>query len=149
MSLIESLQYHAEAAPTTYFLHNRTVYPDEVFSADGFLPLIGRIAERRLARAFENDTLRCGFVYTQTRESLFKERFEITPFGENLYPDSVRLSTLAQVSRDVVGLGFSATLDLTPVYDFFYNLKMENRNALRDNADEVQKWPLYLPIRVS
>lgn len=149
MNLIDSLGAHAESHVTTYFLHGRMIYPDEIFGADGFLPLIGRMAERRLSRTLEGVKQTCGFVYTPFAASVFKEKIDILPAGDGIYEDSLRLAALVHTCRDVVGMGMDATLDLTPVYEFFTGLKRENRDALRDANEEFAQWPLYQPIQVS
>lgn len=149
MNLIESLQTLAEAAPTTYFLQGRMIYPDEIFSAQGFLPLIGRMAERKLARTLEGAALGCGFNYTPFRESIFKERIDIALSGDGIHADSVRLAALNAASRDVVGMGEDGTLDLTPVYEYFNSMKQESRNALREATEECSTWPLYQHIQAS
>lgn len=148
MNLIEILQDHAEKrTTTTYFLRGRMIYPDEIFAANGFLPLIGRMAERRVARALGNKEMRCGFSYAPYRDSIFKERMDIAPVGDGIYANSLRLNALVEAALDVVGLGLDMTLDLTPVFSFFNTMPMQERSALRHKEDLV--WPLYLPMQVS
>lgn len=189
MNIFDAVLEHAQLQPTQYFLRGRTAYADEIFCPEGFLPLIGRMAECRLGRVLSDQegfyplvggvsgcascgmphesaaidapgqtcphcgfvarpvTDCCGFSYIPLRESIFKERIQALPAGAGVAEDSLRLAALLQSCRDVVGLGLDATLDLTPVYDFFAAMQHDQRELLR--TDERASWPLYQAIRVS
>jgi hypothetical protein len=149
MNIVEALQSHAEAQATTYLLNGRMMYPDEVFGADGFLPLIGRMAERRLARVMEGVNFTSGFSYLPVKGTLFAERIDVRPCteGAQVFEDSLRLAALVAASADVVGLGIEGTLDLTPVYAFFTGMAQERRDTLSRNEEVT--WPLYQPVHLS
>lgn len=148
LNIIEALQAHAETFETSYLLAGRMMYPDEIFCAEGFMPLIGRMAERRLRRNLNNPDMNCGFSYVPLREGVFKEALMILPERDPMVSDSMCLAALRAACVDVVGMGVEGTLDLTPVFEFFTGTKPEQRNAMRQQSEEPITWPLYQPVRV-
>jgi hypothetical protein len=147
MNLVEHLQSHAETHPTVYFLAGRRIYPDEIFHDSGFLPLIGRLAEKAARRVFKNEGLsRCGFIYTPAPKALFCEKIDIKPCEVGgLLADSMRLAFLVSASSSVVGMGHEGAVDLTPLYNFFMQIRPEERSAQVDELPET-KWPLYQTV---
>lgn len=144
--LLEQLLERAQKFDTTYMLKGRIAYPDEIFNVNGFMPLIARMAERRLKRVLEDAKVACGFSYLPHRNSVFKEILMVAPEKEGMLADSIILSTLDATSRELLGMGISGVMDLTPVYEAFTNMDPEQRNALKDK--ELTPWPLFQPIRV-
>ena len=140
INIIEALQMHAEERAavnnTVYFLKNRIIYPDEIFSTIGFLPLIARVAQKAARRLLDADTLsECGFVYSPYKDA-------------GILPDNMRLLFLRNASVSVVGMDFAGALDLTPIHDFFMEIRQEERSARLEKLDDSQ-WPLYRPVQVS
>lgn len=149
MNIVEALQAHAETHPTIYFLNGKMAYPDEIFCVGGFLPLIGRMAEQSVRRSLAGQNLgQCGFVYTPFRNSLFCEKIDVMPVDAGILEDSMRLSFLCNASANIVGMGYDGAIDLTPVYDFFMRVRVEDRDALVDHNEE-STWPLYQRIQAS
>lgn len=149
MNIIEALQAHAEAQDTTYLLDGRMIYPDEIFSAEGFMPLLGRLVEYRLSRNLNRPDLQCGFAYTPSRVGVFKEVMILTGDCDVIMTDAIRLLALRQVAVDTVLMGKPGTVDLTPVYLFFAGKHPEQRNRLRDQQPEELTWPLAQQVRVT
>jgi hypothetical protein len=152
-NLIEELQAHAQTYETGFFMNGRIMYADEVYSPNGFMPLIGRFAERAMQRTLGIEIgkgKQCGFAYLPYASALLYERLDVAPVDENTLDDSLRLAYLRYASEQVVGLGYQGTLDLSPVYEYFMSMRDDERNAMRDaRHEEPVTWPLYQPIQVS
>lgn len=137
----------AEEFRTTFWLDGGIVYADEVFNAQGFMPLLGRMAERKLMRTLAIPSERCGFSYLPDRAGLFSECFNAAPAEDDILEDAIRLAALHDAARDVVGLGYPGALDITPVFNYFRAMNRESRNEIVKNDDkDLPKWPLYQPI---
>lgn len=154
MNLIEALLAAAESPErpdeerTTFWLDGRIMYADEVFSAQGFLPLLGRMAERKLMRTLNVENLLCGFSYLPDHAGIFSECFNAASAREGILEDGMRLAALHTAACEVLGLGFPGAVDITPVYSFFTSLAREKRDELLTLDDkEIKAWPLYQPMR--
>ncbi|MGX9718296.1 hypothetical protein ACWYXJ_29135 [Janthinobacterium lividum] len=150
MNIMEALLATAERDDlpedqrTTYWLDGGIVYPDEIFSAQGFMPLLGRMAERKLMRTLTIPDIRCGFSYIPDRAGLLGECFSAAPSTGGVLEDGLRLAALAESARDVLGMGKPGIINITPVFDFFQGLSRDQRNALQQAEDkELKQWPLY------
>lgn len=150
MNLTESLLAAAEpthlpeSQHTTYWLDGQIIYADEIFSPSGFMPLLGRMAERKVARILATDGMTCGFNYQPNRDTIFGELCFTEAAGEGIYEDSIRLSALVDVAQKVLGMGHKGAIDITPVYKFFMGLERGARDALLQADDkELKSWPLY------
>lgn len=150
MNLIEALLATAEREDipedqrTTYWLDGGIIYPDEVFSAQGFLPLLGRMAERKLARTLTSPEINCGFSYIPDRAGMFGECFMASQPSGGVLEDSFRLAALCEAARDVLGMGTPGIIDITPVFEFFRAMPRDARDGLQKAEDkELKQWPLY------
>lgn len=150
MNLIESLLAAAEPTHipedqrTTYWLQGQIIYADEIYSPTGFMPLLGRMAERKVARILPADGMSCGFVYQPGRDTIFGEMCFTAEPAKGIYEDSIRLAALVDVSQKVLGMGYKGAIDITPVYQFFMGLERGARDALLQADDkELKSWPLY------
>jgi hypothetical protein len=158
VNLIEALRATADpegadeetsVAKTTYWLDGRIIFPDEVYDAQGFLPLLGRMAERKLMRTIGATSAQCGFTYLPDRDGLFGERFGAAMSGnEEILQDNLRLAALCAAAEEVLGMGYPGALDITPVYNFFMGMTRDARNALLQ-VEELKLWPLYQPLPVN
>lgn len=153
-TIIDSLLAVAEQsdAPenerTTFWLAGRILYPDELFSPQGFMPLLARMAERQIKRMLDAPDMHCGFEYTPDRNALFSEACFALPAGGNVLEDGVRLPALVDVSRQVLGLGYQGSVDITPVYEFFTGMTGQARDAIKQADDkEIKAWPLYKVLK--
>lgn len=154
MNLIEALLAAAESTArseedrTVFWLDNSIIYADEVFSAQGFLPLLGRMAERKVMRTLDVPDLRCGFSYLPDHAGIFSECFNASPAAEGILEDGLRLAALHSAACDVLGLGYPGAVDITPVYTFFTGMARDSRDALIKLDDkELVAWPLYQPLQ--
>jgi hypothetical protein len=153
VNLIEALLAGAESMArseeerTVFWLDGSIIYPDEVFSAQGFLPLLGRMAERKLMRTLDAPDLRCGFAYLPDHAGIFSECFNAAPARDGILEDGLRLAALHTAACDVLGLGYPGAVDITPVYTFFTGLARDKRDELLKLDDkEIKAWPLYQPL---
>jgi len=154
VNLIDALLAAAESMAkseeerTIFWLDNRIIYADEVISAQGFMPLLGRMAERKLMRTLDVPNLQCGFSYLPDQVGIFGECFNAAPAREGILEDGMRLMALHTVACDVLGLGFPGAVDITPVYTFFTSLARDKRDELLKLDDkEITAWPLFQPLR--
>lgn len=150
MNLIESFLGAAapddlpESQRTTYFMSGKIVYADEIYSADGFMPLLGRMAERKLARVLNSDALVMGLEYVPHKATIFGETCFAKEAGPGVFEDSVRLPALMAVAESVLGLGYRGAVDITPVYDYFMGLTRDARDKILQAEDEgTISWPLF------
>lgn len=138
MKVIDALQAHAttEENKTAYFLRDRKIGVDEVFSPDGFLPLICRFAEKQLKENMTGANETCGFIYIEDEGTIFGEKVEISEVEKGkIFENNFRLGALIISASAVVGMGIEGSIDLTPVYDHFIKA---------DDSKEVSpRWPLY------
>jgi len=154
LNLMEALLATAEREDiqedqrTTYWLGDGIIYPDEIFSAQGFMPLLGRMAERKLMRTLTATDIRCGFSYLPDRAGIFGECFTAAPSTEGVLEDSLRLAALAEAAREVLGMGKPGVIDITPVFNFFRAMPREQRASLNQVEDkELKQWPLYQQLQ--
>lgn len=154
MNLMEALLATAERDDipedqrTTYWLDGGIIYPDEVFSAQGFMPLLGRMAERKLMRTLTSPEINCGFSYIPDRAGMFGECFAAAPPTGGVLEDSLRLAALCEAARDVLGMGIPGIIDITPVFEFFRAMPRDERSSLHQVEDkELKQWPLYQPMQ--
>lgn len=154
MNLMEALLATAERDDipedqrTTYWLDGGIIYPDEIYCAQGFMPLLGRMAERKLMRTLTSTDIRCGFSYIPDRAGIFGECFTAAPSTEGVLEDSLRLAALAEAARDVLGMGMSGVIDITPVFEFFRAMPRDQRTNLHQVEDrELKQWPLYQQLQ--
>lgn len=154
MNLMEALLATAEQDDipddqrTTYWLDGGIIYPDEVFSAQGFMPLLGRMAERKLTRTLISPEINCGFSYLPDRAGMFGECFMAAAPVNGVLEDSLRLAALCEAARDVLGMGTPGIIDITPVFEFFRAMPREQRSGLPQAEDkELKQWPLYQTMR--
>lgn len=150
MNLIEALLATAEQDDvsedrrTTYWLDGGIIYPDEVFSAQGFTPLLGRMAERKLNRTLISTEISCGFSYIPDRAGIFGECFMAAAPTGGVLEDGLRLAALCEAARDVLGMGKPGIINITPVFEFFRAMPREERGGLTQAEDkELKQWPLY------
>ena len=150
MNLMEALLATAEQDDipedqrTTYWLDGGIIYPDEVFSAQGFMPLLGRMAERKLTRTLTSTEINCGFSYIPDRAGIFGECIMAAAPTNGVLEDGLRLAALCEAARDVLGMGKPGIIDITPVYEFFRAMPREQRGGLAQAEDkELKQWPLY------
>ena len=130
-----------------YWLDGGLIYPDEIFNARGFMPLLGRMAERKIRRVFHGQHIDCGFSYVPDRAGIFTECFMESSDAEGLASFHVRLTALQAVAREMIGMGYPGRVDITQVFDFFRGLSNDARSNLQKlNEKELPKWPLYQPI---
>jgi len=133
---------------TTYWLDGGIAYPDEVFSAQGFMPLLARMAERKLMRTLTTTDIHCGFSYIPDRAGIFGECLVAAAPTNGVLEDSLRLAALAEAARDVLGMGRPGVIDITPVFEFFRAMPRDQRSALRQAEDkELKQWPLYKELQ--
>lgn len=156
MNLIEALLAHAEpedlpeSQRTTYWLDGGIIYADEIYSPQGFMPLLARMAERKIKRSLNLQVIRCGFDYLPDRNGIFSECFNASPALDGVLEDSIRLAALSSAATEVLGMGYAGALDITPVYKFFSTMNRDARNALLQAEDrELKSWPLYQPMALA
>ncbi|MBY0240039.1 MAG: hypothetical protein K2X55_12060 [Burkholderiaceae bacterium] len=129
---------------TTYWLGGGIIYPDELFSAQGFMPLLGRMAERKLARTLTSTEINCGFSYIPDRAGIFGECFMAAAPTGGVLEDGLRLAALCEAARDVLGMGTPGIIDITLVFEYFRAMPREQRADLKQAEDkELKQWPLY------
>jgi hypothetical protein len=150
LNLLEALLATAEQDDipedqrTTYWLDGGIIYPDEVFSAQGFMPLLGRMAERKLTRTLTSTEINCGFSYIPDRAGVFDECFMAAAPTGGVLEDSLRLAALCEAARDVLGMGTPGIIDITPVFEFFRAMPRDQRRGLTQAEDkDLKQWPLY------
>lgn len=154
MNLMEAMLATAERDDlpeeqrTTYWLDGGIIYADEVFSAQGFMPLLGRMAERKLMRTLTTPEINCGFSYLPDRAGMFGECFMAAVPATGILEDSLRLAALCEAARDVLGMGIPGIIDITPVFNYFSAMPREERSSLKQAEDkELKQWPLYQPLQ--
>lgn len=138
MILVDALQAHAttEENKTAYFLRDRKISVDEVFSPEGFLPLICRFAEKQLKENMTGAKETCGFNYIENESTIFGEMVEISSVEKGkIFENNFRLGALIIAASAVVGMGIEGSIDLTPVYDHFIKSGESN--------EESPRWPMY------
>ncbi|MDE2099851.1 MAG: hypothetical protein KGL39_21540 [Patescibacteria group bacterium] len=139
MDLSVNLQRLASQGSTRYVLGGTLMAPEEVYSRDGFLPLIGRMAEKRARMLF--GSVRCGFSYTYSQFSLFGERLDFAAEEEGLLDRSQRLLALVGAAQVLTGFDQNGVVDLSPVHALFFT------QGPAEFPQDTQ-WPLYrlLPL---
>lgn len=152
MNIQDGLMLYAEKSAqdqnSVFLLNGRMIYPDEIFSEVGFLPLIARVAQKCAKRLLATDQVsECGFVYTPFTGSLFCEKIDIRESDAGVLPDALRLSMLINASQSVVGLDHPGTVDLTPIYDYFMEVQKDERVSRLEAIDESQL-PLFRPMQI-
>lgn len=150
MNMLEALLATAEQDDipedqrTTYWLDGGIIYPDELFSAQGFMPLLGRMAERKLSRTLTSPDINCGFSYIPDRAGMFGECLMVAQSTGGVLEDSFRLAALCEAAREVLGMGIPGIIDITPVFEFFRAMPRDERSGLTQAEDkELKQWPLY------
>jgi len=153
MNIIDALTIHAEQRAkensTVYFLSGRIIYPDEIFSSVGFMPLIARVAQKSARRLLGADQLsECGFSYSPYKESLLCEKINVMDSDAGVLPDNMRLLLLRNASTSLVGMEYMGALDLTPIHQMFMEISPDERSSMVEQLDETH-WPLFKPMRVN
>lgn len=140
-SVVDALYFHASKQPTQYLFSGKQMYPDEVFGPDGFMPWIARLTEKRLQRLFDGRK-RSGFRFRPDQEALLGEVLEVDPEAGDVHPDSIRLSTLALVASEFLGMGKPGWVDITPVYETIRQMVID------DNLEDFSPWPPFRVLQV-
>lgn len=114
-TVVDALYLVCLSSPTKYVLSGKQLHLDEVYALDGFMPLLARFAQARIERILPRSGLSIGFQMSKHKAAILGETLSITTGGEGFYSDAERLSMLHAASRELLGNGLNAVVDLTPV----------------------------------